>query len=173
MKIIYAALLLMFVSSCASNDPMMLSFSPVFKLVVNSKEIGGSTIFYSDELSIKTKDNKLISAIVLSSDFEKLPDEFDIRSYPAYLLGIEDLEENISTKKEFSNTMNSMKHLYDFDSVKVVQNEGVTFYTTCGLENCLGYVVKDDFRGHILSIRSSETDQQKFTQFIIGAVDVK
>ena len=173
MKIIYVVLLSAFVSSCVNNEPMTLSFSPVFKLVVDSKAIGGSTIFYSDELSLKMKDSKLISAAVLSSDFEKLPDEFDIRNYPTYLLGIEDLEEDASATKEFIITMNSMKYLYDLESVQILEREGVTFYTTCGPENCLGYVVKGDFRGHILSIRSSEIDQHKFTQFLMGAVDVK
>src|SRR5690554_5009691 len=87
-KKLLAILLFPFIASCTENTVVTLSYSGIFKISLPSEQLAGGTIFYSDELSVKSDEGKLLSGKVISVESEGLPEEFDIRQYPEYLLGI-------------------------------------------------------------------------------------
>lgn len=89
MKVIITVLLFVIsLSSCASDNHATLSYSAVFDLSIQSEQLSGSAIFYSDELSVKLKNGKLISGKVILCESENLPVDFDIREYPEYIFGL-------------------------------------------------------------------------------------
>ena len=85
MKIIITGIMAVLLSACSVNADTTLSFGAEFKLKVRQSLMDGSTVFASDELSVKTANDQLISGKLLSVDSEKLPQSFNIQQYPDYL----------------------------------------------------------------------------------------
>lgn len=150
-----------------------MSFSPVFKLVINSADLSGSTVFYSDELSYKTSDGRLFSAVALTGGFEGLPSNFDMREYPKILFGITKSHNQPSENKLLDNTHRLFKTTYDLEDVYVIEENGVIYYSACGKNGCQAYVVEKTFSEQVFSIRSSISNHKEFHNYLKEKVHVE
>ncbi|WNO60098.1 hypothetical protein [Rheinheimera sp. MMS21-TC3] len=86
MKTYITGILAVLLSACSANADTTLSFGADFKLTLRQSLMDGATMFSSDELSVKTANNQLISGRLLSVDSENLPQSLNIQQYPDYLL---------------------------------------------------------------------------------------
>jgi hypothetical protein len=156
------------------KSPATLSYSAVFNVTIRSGELPGSTIFYSEELSIKSTSGKLISGKIISCESENLPVDFDIRNYPGYIFGLVEAE-NISPDlvRLFKNTRNEIDYVYGVDNLSVKRNKGVSYYSLCNDLMCLAYIVKESYKDHIFTLNVNGFDADNFNEFIQGEINVK
>ena len=171
MKILLTILIIPFIISCAANTTTTLSFSGIFKISLPLDQLEGGTIFYSDELSVKSADGKLISGKVISIESEGLPKDFDIRQYPEYLLGIDKVE-NTAIDKLFRDSRKEIDFVYSLASLRVNRESEHTMFSVCKADACLAFIVKNDFDGHILTLHAKGLDQSEFIELLEGAVHV-
>jgi hypothetical protein len=170
----FTIIILAFIVSCSTNDIVTLSYSGIFKLNLQSEVLSGGTIFYSDELSVKTNDGKVISGLVISVDSEGLPESFDIRQYPEYLLGLKNPNSQSSeVNKLFLNSLEEIKYVYSLDNLKVKREEKLTIYSLCKERSCLAFIVKNGFDEHIFTIHAKGYTQLEFDKLLEGAVHVE
>lgn len=171
MKIFLTTLIVPFIISCATNTAVTLSYSGIFKVSLPPDQLAGGTIFYSEELSVKSAKGKLISGRVISVDSEGLPEGFDIRQYPEYLLSINEAE-SVEIDKLFRNSREEINFSYDLASLMVSQEASYTAYSVCKADACLAFIVKNDFDDHILTLHASGYDRLEFIDLLKGAVHV-
>jgi hypothetical protein len=175
MKIILSVIsLLIFLPSCTTSTLTAFSFGSVFKLSVPADKLQGSTVFYSDELSIKLNNGKLISGMVISNESENLPSEFDIRKYPDYIFGVRKIkDQNTELYRLFLNSKNEIAHTYDLNDLQIQDIDGVRFYSSCRELMCLAFIVKNSFKNHIFTVHSNGYDRSAFNRILQGEVNVK
>lgn len=173
MKKLLAILLFPFIASCTENTVVTLSYSGIFKISLPSEQLAGGTIFYSDELSVKSDEGKLLSGKVISVESEGLPEEFDIRQYPEYLLGIKIMDnENSELSKLFRNSREEINAVYGVESLKVDRNTAHTTFNVCKSDACLAFVVKNSFKDHIFTVHADGYNQSEFIEILKGVVYV-
>lgn len=171
MKILLIILIIPFIISCAVNTTTTLSYSGIFKLSLPIDQLAGGTVFYSDELSVKSGGGELVSGKIISVDSEGLPEDFDIRQYPEYLLGIDKVE-NTAIDKLFRDSRKEIDLVYSLASLRVNRESGHTTFSLCKADVCLAFIVKNDFDGHILTLHAKGLDQSEFIELLEGAVHV-
>ncbi|MBC6907082.1 hypothetical protein DWB84_16685 [Saccharophagus sp. K07] len=173
MKKILTILIFPFIVSCAGNTAVTLSYSSIFKISLPSDQLAGGTIFYSDELSVKSGGGKLVSGKVISVESEGLPEDFDIRQYPEYLLGIKKVEgEGAEIEELFRDSREEINTVYKMNSLIVDRQTAHTTFNVCKADACLAFIVKNDFQGHIFTVHSNGYDQSEFIELLKGVVHV-
>lgn len=173
MKLLIVMSIVFAISSCSSNEVITMSYSVVFKLRLPASYFSEGTIFYSDELALKTSSDKLISGMVISNETEGLPAEFDIRDYPPYILGIKEAGFSPSVNESFEKSSRQLDSLYGLSNLTVEGIEGNTFYTLCKGDSCLAYIVKNSFVEHIFTVSAIGYEYESFNRLLNVAVNVK
>jgi hypothetical protein len=166
-----AILLFPLIVSCAENTAVTLSYSGVFKVSLPSDQLAGGTIFYSDELSVKTGEGKILSGKVISVDSEGLPEYFDIRQYPEYLLGIKKVE-SAEIENLFRDSHEELNVVYGMESLIVDREESHTIFSVCKADSCLAFIVKADFQDHIFTVHANGYHQSGFVELLKEIVHV-
>lgn len=173
MKLFFTFLILPFIVSCTSTDDVTLSYSAIFKISLAAEQLSGGTIFYSDELSIKSNRGTLVSGKIISTASEGLPETLDIRQYPEYILGLKEMEgESTDVGELFRSSSREIKSSYDFDTLNIAREAEHTTYSLCKSESCLAFMVKNNFEDHIFTIHASGYAQKDFIELLKGAVHV-
>lgn len=174
MKVFFIALFLPFFVSCATNDVVTMSYSSVFKLSMPVSQLAGGTIFYSDELSVKSNNGQLVSAKIISRESEGLSPGFDLRLYPEYLLGVKKTDSlNSEVGKKFLNSRNEIDHMYGLKNLKIDRGSETAVYNLCRVDSCLAFLVKNNFDEHIFTVHSIGYSQSNFTKYLKGVVHVE
>jgi hypothetical protein len=105
---------------------------------------------------------------------DNLSPTFDMRQYPEILLGISDTElKDAELNRLFTNSRNELAYVYDMNTLKVQDKDGVVYYSICKDLSCLAYIVKKSITDHIFTIHTTGYDRKRFIDFIHGAVNVK
>ena len=103
----------------------------------------------------------------LIDELESLPNDFDIRQYPKYILGVsteKELEFELPlTFKRYSKLLDSQ---YDLDNLEITHENGTAIYSLCSNGDCLAYVTNELVKDHILSITSSGVSEDEFKQIL-------
>lgn len=168
-----AILILPLIVSCANNTAVTLSYSGIFKVSLPSDQLAGGTIFYSDELSIKSHEGKLFSGKIISAQSEGLPDKFDIRKYPEYLLGLENVDnEALEVARMFRGSHDEINSAYDMASLNVIHVTAHTTFNVCKADACLAFIVKNDYKDHIFTVHANGYYQSEFIELLKGSVYV-
>ncbi|HBN90438.1 hypothetical protein [Rheinheimera aquimaris] len=174
MKTYITGILAVLLSACSANADTTLSFGADFKLTVRQSLMDGATVFSSDELSLKTANNHLISGKLLSVDSEKLPQSFNIQQYPDYLLKRTPLTSlPPETAKLFENSSEEVNYSYDLSALEIHDINSGKLYSLCKETSCLAFVVKPENTDFILTIHTSGMSKTEFTDLIKGGLDAK
>mgnify|MGYP006164948089 FL=1 len=174
MKIIITGIMAVLLSACSVNADTTLSFGAEFKLKVRQSLMDGSTVFASDELSVKTANDQLISGKLLSVDSEKLPQSFNIQQYPDYLLKrapLTSLPPEVATL--FANSREEVNFRYDLAALEIHDIQDGKLYSLCKDTSCLAFVVKSANTDFILTINTIGMNKTEFTDLVKGGLDVK
>lgn len=174
MKTYIPGILAVLLSACSVNADTTLSFGADFKLTLRQSLMTGATVFSSDELSVKTANNQLLSGKLLSVDSEKLPQSFNIQQYPDYLLKRTPLT-NLppETAKLFENSSEEVNYRYDLSALEIQDIQSGKLYSLCKETSCLAFVVKTANTDFILTVHSMGMSKTEFTDLIKGGLDVK
>lgn len=172
MKIfIIIAFLLM---GCSANRNTTLSYSSDFKLTLPNSYFTGATVFYSDELSVKTDKGILFSGKIISNKSESIPESLDIRDYPKYILKIKPLsDEGGAYSKIFNNSSSEIDYVYGLENTLITNKGDFIIYSLCKDNKCLAYIVKNIFKDHILSVNGVGLNSAEFLNLINRAIYVK
>lgn len=174
MKYCIPLLLAILVVSCATNKPVEFSYSGTFKASLPINLMSGATVFTADALSVKTHEGKTISGVVAYREADNLPEDFDMRSYPEIVFGLKEYTgSSAELMEKFSNTRMAFEHSYDLTNVSAENNNGVTRYSTCKHERCLGFVVKNSLPDHVLMVFTEGLAKKDFVKLLNGAFYVK
>lgn len=171
MKIILVAGFTFFLYACAHTPSTILSFSSEFKLSLPSSFVAGGTIFSVGGLSAKSNTGELISGQIISIESEGLPSDFDVRDYPDYLLKIKKIHSESS--EVFEKSSGEVDYVYDLESLQILEEGGLKMYTLCKDENCLAFVVKNEFGDHIFSVNSRGISREYLVKVIKGDLNAK
>jgi len=169
-------LFLLAVSSSINAATTTLFFSGDFRLDLPSRMLDNTKIISTGyrTIAVKKADESYfygqaidIDFEGLIDDFEVLPNDFDIRQYPKYILGV-------STEKElpfelpitFKRHSELLDSQYGLDNLKVTQKNGTSIYRLCSNEDCLAYITNKLIKDHILSITSSGINEDEFKQML-------
>lgn len=172
MKTFLMLLAVLLFTGCAPESPTKLLYSSEFKIALPESYVKGASFFYADELAVKTSSGQLFSAQIISNEKEKLPENFDIRLYPEYILKIRpsnDLSSEIATL--FDNSANALNHSYDLKSLEIQKQSNRTIYSICKQEECLAMVVKNSFKEHILFAHTQKIGRTEFINLLSGGLD--
>ena len=166
-------MLFVFLAGCSTNKPVTFSFGSDFKLTFPAEQIAGSTIFYSDELSIKTDKGAVFSGRVLSREDDALPENFEMGDYPKYILKIKPIGEAQPYYDKFIQSSNEIDHVYGLENTTIDESENWTIYSLCRDRACLAFVVKMYVEEYILTVHAANVDGQEFLRMIRGALNAK
>ncbi len=174
MKVFVIALFLPFFVSCTANDVVIMSYSSVFKLSIPVSQLTGGTIFYSDELSVKSNSGQLVSAKIISHESEGFSPNFYLRHYPKYLLGVKKTGSlNSEIDKKFLNSRNEIDHIYGLKNLKIDRDAKTTVFSLCKMDSYLAFFVKNDFDEHILTVHANGYSESNFSKYLKGLVLVE
>jgi hypothetical protein len=174
MKKLTTGLLAVLLSACSVNANTTLSFGADFKLTVPQALMAGATVFSSDELSVKTANNQLISGKLLSVDSEKLPQGFNIQHYPDYLLQRTPLTNlPAETAVLFQQSSEEVSYSYDLASLEVQEVNQGKLYCLCKELRCLAFWVKATNTDFILTMHAIGMSKTEFTELIKGGLGAK
>ena len=175
--IITAAALL---AGCATQPPTQpptqitqsttrLLYSSKFKISLPTSFMAKATVFYSDELGVKSSLGKVFSGQIVSNEKDNLPESFDIRLYPEYLFKIRpttDLSDDLAIS--FDNTTSEINYSYDLNSLEIKKENTQTIYSLCKLNECFAIVVKNDFNEHIFYAHTQGIGRTELTTILNG-----
>lgn len=174
MKYLIISFLTAALAACSPDKKTTFSYSGIFKISYAHSWLANSTVFSADGLSLKTQEGNSISGLIISNQNDDLPSDFDMRSYPKIILGLQEyLGSNVEVGEKFANTKSTFNEAYDLSSLEVQNKDGVTRYSACKVNSCFGFVVKNSFSEHILIIYSDGFDKGEFLKILNGAVYVK
>ncbi|HWV14482.1 MAG TPA: hypothetical protein VN030_03540 [Cellvibrio sp.] len=174
MKYLLIVLLMALLPSCSMDKNTSFSYSGIFKISYPQSLLSGSTVFSADGLTLKTREGKSVSGLIISSQSDNLPTDFDMRSYPEIILGMKEyLGSDTAIREKFANSKRVFNETYDLSDLAVQNREGVTRYGACKENSCLGFVVKNSFSEHVLIIYSEGFDKVTFLKMLNGSVSVK
>lgn len=97
-KWILIGFFIMFFASCASTPSTSpapatrVLFSSYFSLSLPTFILEGGTILGSDGPIISMKNENSLSGLVITRSLDELPDNFDLKKYPLYVLGLAELD---------------------------------------------------------------------------------
>jgi len=171
---IFLILIAALLASCASQNVTNLKYGSEFTIALPSHYMNDSTIFYSDELGLKTSTGKVIAGQTVSHEKDQLPDNFDMRLYPEYLLKlrpISGLSQDIAEK--FENTSSEIDDSYGLKSLEIKKEQGRTVYSVCKADACLAFVVISDFKDHIFYAHTMKIPREEFINLLPGGSNVK
>lgn len=171
MKSFFAILLLFILSGCANFSATVFSYSGEFKLSLPGGFLDGASVFSVDELSVKTRNGVLFSGLAISNSIESLPDNFNIRKYPEYLLRLRSISDlSIDLAKKFKNSSGEIDYTYGLDSVQISEVKGLKIYSLCKAHRCLAYVLKRGVDDQVLAMHSVGLDRKEFVSLIQGGL---
>jgi hypothetical protein len=161
-------------ASCTSQSVTNLSYSSEFTIALPSQYVEGSSIFYADELGVKTSAGKVIAGQIITNEKDSLPDNFDIRLYPEYLLKIRSVTDlSADVAKKFENTANEIEYSYGLSSLEVKQEENRIIYSVCKKDTCLAFVVKPNVKDQIFYAHTQKIEREEFIHLLTGGLNVK
>ena len=166
-------LALMLLGGCASLSESTLSYSSDFKFKVPHKLTSGGTFFYAEGLSLKTADGRVLSGSVIDRYADSLPDDFDMSYYPKYIFGLKDLDKTKEYYEVFYQTQNLMREKYNLNNTAVIHGNGWIFYSLCNLDECLGFVAKQNHTESVFMISADGFSHSAFMSLVEGGLHVK
>lgn len=174
MRLFLMMMFALLLASCGSQHVTNLKYGSEFSIALPSQYVEGATVFYGDELGVKTSAGKVIAGQVVTNEKDNLPDDFDIRLYPEYLLKLRpatELSEEVA--KKFKRTTSEIDDSYGLGSLEVKKEAQVTIYSVCKNEACLAFVVKPSFRDHIFYAHSQKIARAEFIDLLTGGLDAQ
>src|SRR5690606_3047957 len=112
-------------------------------------------VFSTPDLSIKTRDGKLLSGTVLTPGTDGLPQDFDMRQYPLYLQDNEirgTLSEAAAAM--LAATAAEVKHTYGLDALQTTAHNQWTSHQICKDDRCLTLISIEDQPRQLLNLHS-------------------
>ena len=148
-------------AGCAAATPSdayttTFHYSAYFRLTLPTSSLQGAKVFGDDGPAIKFRDGRSIAALVLTREYETLPAEFDLSSYPKYLFGMESTE-NLPTdiRGRFERSRSELQHSLDSPQISSVRAGDAMVYAACGARECVLFVTQERQNDQILMITSN------------------
>lgn len=166
MKSIVLSLCLIFLSSCAiakespANSPKTtLLFSPAFSIELPLTILEDAKIINFEGIWIKFQDNRDLSGLIIMNGKDSLPEGYDIRKFPRYRLGLD----NLGTlppqiQKKFEDSLSELNYSLNNPEIITYKDGSKTYYHACSKTKCESYVVKQDVEDQILALFSEGHD---------------
>lgn len=167
MKKVVLFIVLVLIQGCSINKSTKIYYSGYFNLDLETDSLVGARIFYSDGLSIKYSDKRLLTGVIITKQLESLPEDFQISNYPEYALGLkkpEGLPEKLSDK--FINSYNEFKYSFENPDIETNKSENGVHYTACSTNNCIAYIVFDHVKDQILMLNSIGFSDGEFKRLL-------
>lgn len=154
-----------------SEDPQTttISYNGEFELEVLASLFSGAVIFASDELSLKTADDALISGMAVTREAESSPADFPMSDYPEYILGMKEtnpLPKPVANKFEASSR--EINYSYDLEDIQINSFGKLNAYVSCKDKSCLAYVVRKGLDDHLLSLHAQGVTGDRFNKLLNG-----
>lgn len=170
--IISYSFLAIMLAACSIPSALTLSYSGIFKARIFSNLTHDSTIFHSEDLSLKTRNGKSISGRVLPAESEGLPSGFDIREHPGYLFNTNRTNtENLNNK--LLSAQAETDYLYNIKNAAVFTTRKLTSYIACKASKCIAFTVKPTFNDYIFTLHSGNYTKMEFTTLIKEHIDAR
>lgn len=145
-----------------------LGYSPEFKLGIPVDLLENSIIIPTDGLAIIFDDKKTLGGQTLIPEMDSLPEDFDMRLYADYILG---LQEPISSHYElFKNSLSEIDFSYNIESLEIKHIPNHKIYSLCKNDECIAFVIKNDTNYQILTLNSKGFTREEFIQLIQGGL---
>ena len=178
MKLLLIICITALLSACAhqntSQNTTTISYSGPFQISLPSNFMDGSTVFYSGEIGVKQSSGHVLIGKALSPEEDDLPESFDMRLYPEYLLRIRpttDLSDEDA--KRFYNSSIDIDNDYDLNSLDIKKDDNKTIYSLCKQNNCYAMIVKNNFQEHIFYVYTQGIGKTEFTEILNGGLNVR
>ena len=102
-----------------------------------------------------------------------LPDDFNTSYYPEYILGLKALDKSKEYYEVFYQTQNLMREKYNLNNTAVIHGNGWIFYSLCNLDECLGFVAKQNHTESVFMISADGFSHSAFMSLVEGGLHVK
>lgn len=143
----------------------------LFQLTIPSADLIGARISSLDGPVIRFSNSTSLLGSAATRQLLEVPEEFDLRLYPQYALGIKSTE---SFSGELRNILdNSLLPFGISAAARVVEapyKDGMT-YSICDDVFCVFFATQDAQDQHILLLNSKGIDREKILDFMGGTND--
>jgi len=157
----------MLLSACVGNSYTTLSYSEAFGLHLPTNELLQSTVFTTEQLGVALPEGKVISGFIINNSKLSLPNDFNIQTYPEYIVDLKPIDELPADAQEiFINTKTDIDFIYGLGNLDVSEQNGRTIYSLCTDSYCMAYVVKPEILDHILAIQSRGITIEEFKKLL-------
>lgn len=154
---------------CSEEPQTTISYSGEFELEVPASLFSGAVVFASNELSLKTADDKLVSGMAVTRDAESLPGDFPMSDYPEYILGVKETDPlPARIAEQFKASSREIEYSYGLEDMQVNSFGELKAYVSCRDKSCLAYVVSEGVDDHLLSLHAQGVTYEKFNKLLKG-----
>jgi len=132
-----------------------IHYSGYFTLSIPTLMLVNAKIFDSDGTVIVFDNNKQLSGFIITREKDNLPEAFDLREYPKYLLELKETD-SLSTdvknmfelsSKEFNESLNS-------PVVSIYEEVNKIYYVACKKKSCVTFIIMKDQNEQIFMLTS-------------------
>lgn len=148
-------------------DPLTIRYSGTFKLELPASEAAGANVLYADGPLVRLRGGEVISGVLVTRELEALPADFDLASYPRYLLGL-DVDRTLTPdlQTSFDQSLPALG-LGEQPVITTSRHSDVHFYSVCGdHQRCVLFVVSPDQKHHILMLSTEAMSAAKVIKMI-------
>lgn len=144
-------------SNVKAGEFATLSLSAHFKLKIDASKLSGAKVIASGATSliVAFDDGSYFDATVITRAMEKLPENFDLRTYPEYLLKIrstDDLSEK--WKNKFNNARCELEQRFNGGAYIVNSQRKYTTYTLLNEQEITRFVIAKNTTSQILLVNA-------------------
>lgn len=155
MKKMAYLLFIVLVTGCSSNYFTTMVYSSDFRINLSQEHFKGAYVFSTPDLSIKTREGKLLSGTVLTPGTDGLPHDFDMRQYPLYLQNSEIRSTLVEAAAAIlAATAAEIEHTYGRDALQITTHNQWTSHQICKDDRCLTLISMEEQPRQLLNLHS-------------------
>lgn len=154
-RLALAIIALLISTGCSTQYTTNISYSSNFNLEVGPELLSDSIVFMSDNIAIKTSRGQVIAPLVITSELEGLPDNFNLHMYPKFILGLVPIADLPDLEMDkFKNSKLALSKSYNTDNVHIRSSGVFEIYTACKELDCYSLATKLNVKNQILALYS-------------------
>ncbi len=144
-------------------------YSGYFTLTIPTPMLANAKILDSDGTVIVFDKKRQLSGFVITNENDNLPEKFNLRDYPKYLLELKETDAlPVDIKRKFELSSKELKQSLGGPVVSIYDESNKVYYVVCKEKSCVTFVVMKDQGEQIFMLTSEGFDWVFLKNFIGG-----
>ncbi len=178
MKFLLSGLCLLIITGCSVSglqeaEPpkkyTKIHYSGYFILTIPTPMLANAKILDSDGTVIVFDKKRQLSGFVITNEKDNLPEKFNLRDYPKYLLGLKETDGlPADIKRKFELSSKELKQSLGGLAVSIYDESSKVYYVVCKEKSCVTFVIMKNQGEQIFMLTSEGFDWGFLKKIIKG-----